>query len=111
VLQFYASVADNEILTKLREALDAARQRSDAASQHFDEIIRDVPSGLPHPDGVERVRIASSEFIRSRQQLMEAHLKLESFIAHGTVPEEFLAPRKPATQTDDKNVNKTRRRS
>jgi hypothetical protein len=105
-------VANKEILQKLREALDAARQRSDAASEHFNEVIRDVPSGLPHADGVERVRLASIEFIRSRQQLMEAHLKLENLIAHGIVPEEFEAPRKPPTANiGEEPTKKSRRRS
>jgi hypothetical protein len=105
-------VPDNEILTKLREALDAARQRSDAASQHFDEIIRGAPSGLPNPDGVDQVGLASSEFIQPRQNLMDAHLKLENFIAHGTIPEELKTARKPpAAKMGDNPTKKPRRRS
>jgi hypothetical protein len=102
-------VANKEILQKLLEALDAARQRSDEASEHFDEVIRGVPGGLPYPDGVERVRLASGEFIRSRQQLMEAHLKLENFITHGTVPEEFETPRKPPARTPEQPTKNPRR--
>jgi hypothetical protein len=103
-------VANPEILQKLREALDTARQRSEAASAHFDEVLRDVPSGLPQPDGVERVRLASVEFIRSRQILLDAHLKLENFIAYGTIPDELESPRKPPAAKTDPKANITPRR-
>jgi hypothetical protein len=40
----------------LRDAFDAALKERNTASDAFDENLREIPSGLPHPDGVQRIK-------------------------------------------------------
>jgi hypothetical protein len=49
---------DLEILEFLREQVDAARTEYIAASAEFDLMIRDLPSGMPQPDGSLRIQKA-----------------------------------------------------
>jgi len=48
-----------------------------------------VPSGLPHPDGTQRIRNASRELFRARKEMMTAHRRLDNFIESGIVPEDL----------------------
>ena len=48
---------DREILQFLREQVDAARiEYTNKASAEFDLIVKDVPSGIPQPDGSLRIQ-------------------------------------------------------
>ena len=46
---------DREVLQFLREQLDAARIEYSTASAEFDLIAKDLPSGIPQPDGTLRI--------------------------------------------------------
>jgi|SRR5579863_2344088 len=85
----------DRILHALQAELEAAKQSRDAASQRFDEIISHVPSGIPYPDNVERIRQASREYTSTQQAVMLALNRLNEFLAHGTVTE---VVRKPAAE-------------
>jgi len=58
-----------------------------AASQAFDAAIREIPSGLPQPDGAQRIYNASCELAAARKEMMKAHTRLNDFIERGIVPE------------------------
>jgi len=60
--------------------------RADAATAAFIEITSDIPSGLPHPDGIQRIHNASREMDAARKAMMAAHSRLNDFIESGTVP-------------------------
>ena len=45
----------------LREQLKAAIERRDKASAQFDQVIREIPSGLPQQEGHDPVNYAYSE--------------------------------------------------
>src|SRR4029078_4123819 len=51
---------------RIRKFLDSdlhdAKRRREVASNAFHTIIREVPSGLPHPDGTQRIRNASRAY-------------------------------------------------
>jgi hypothetical protein len=76
-----------EVLAILRRDFAAAQTRAEIAQQHFNEIIREVPSGLPHPDGTQRVRNASAEYAAARKTLMLALSRLSDFVVHGAIPD------------------------
>ena len=52
--------------------------QSQAATQAFAAVARDIPSGLPHPDGIQRIRNASWE--------MDAADAVPSQRVHGLIP-------------------------
>jgi len=67
---------------------DIKRHR-DEASKLFDEVIRRVPSGIPHPNGSERIRTASKAYSVAQEELGEARARLNDFLTTGTVPQDL----------------------
>jgi hypothetical protein len=76
----------HKILTN--EFEDAKRQMN-IVSQRFNEVVRDVPSGLPHPDGTLVISNAGRELAEARAKVASAIDRLHAFITHGIVPEEM----------------------
>jgi len=44
-----------------------AKQQLDGANRAFDDVIRDVPSMLPHADGIQRIKNVSRDLALSRR--------------------------------------------
>ncbi len=78
---------------KLVHDLHEATMRADAATAVWTEITGNIPSGLPHPDGVQRIQNASREMETARTEMMRAHNRLNDFIEHGVVPEDLKQQR------------------
>ena len=79
----------------LRDDFDAALKRQNIASEAFVEIIRDVPSGLPHPDGVQRIKNVSDALAAAHDEMIEAMTKLRDFENRGIIPGDLKGqPRK-----------------
>jgi hypothetical protein len=74
------------ILLALRQELQAARKRAETASAHFDVVLKNVPSGVPYPDSTRRIQKASSEYARTQRAALDALMRLNDFLIHGTVP-------------------------
>ena len=53
--------------------------------------MEDIPSGLPQPDGSQRIQNAAHALAAARNQLMRAHSQLDEFLARGLVPGDFEA--------------------
>jgi ABC-type hemin transport system ATPase subunit len=51
---------------ELKQRLQIAKQARKQAVKRFNEVIRDIPSGLPHPDGSERILNASRELTEAQ---------------------------------------------
>jgi hypothetical protein len=52
--------------------------------------MTDIPSGLPHPDGTDRIHQASRQLEHAQKDLIEALSRLDEFLTGGTkaaVPE------------------------
>ena len=75
-----------EIRHLLEDDFDAAQQRRIAASKRYNEIISDIPSGIPQPDGTDRIQQASGEYKASREAATEAMKRLSDFMIRGTIP-------------------------
>jgi len=90
------SMERERILRMLRAELAAAQHRRDEASERFDEMIREVPSGIPHPDGSERIRHVASEYGRTQAAATAAFGRLNDFLIHGKIPPDL--ERKPESQ-------------
>ena len=71
----------------LFRALHDAVKRAETATEAFSAITSKIPSGIPHPDGVQRIRNASHELTEARNEMMKAHNRLNGFLETGIVPE------------------------
>ena len=67
--------------------------RAQSAAIEFDAIADDIPSSLPHPDGMQRLRNASLDLTLARHEMMKAHNRLNDFLARGIVPEDLKLKR------------------
>jgi hypothetical protein len=67
----------------------SAMARMDSASEQFQATMREVPSGLPHPDGIQRIHNVSRLLSAARQELKEARTRLDNFAVHGIVPDDL----------------------
>ena len=78
-----------DVQDTLFQALAEATRSAHAALQKFDTVTSDVPSHIPHPDGVQRILAASQELTHARNEMMKAHHRLNDFIEHGIVPDDL----------------------
>jgi hypothetical protein len=69
-------------ISLLQNAADAT-MRADGASDTFKKVMADIPSEIPHPDGVQRIRNASRELSKARDEMMDAHRLLDDYIKRG----------------------------
>jgi len=78
--------SENQVGTILDREFAAAAERAKAASAGFDATVSEIPSGLPHPDGTQRIHNASHEVSAARIEMMKAHNRLNDFLRRGIVP-------------------------
>jgi hypothetical protein len=78
----------------LRDEFEAAKRRMNSASRKFNEVVRDIPSGLPHPDGTQRIHNLSRELADAREKLAAAITRLNDFVSYEVVPEDLRDPKK-----------------
>jgi len=76
----------------IRSALDRdlleATLRVDTGSLEFKSIIKDIPSGLPHLDGTQRIQNSSRKLAAALQQRERAHNRLDDYLSRGIIPED-----------------------
>lgn len=73
----------------LRDEFEAAKRRMNIASMKFNKVVRDIPSGLPQPDGTQRIHNAGREVADAREKLAAAIARLNDFVSHEAVPEDL----------------------
>ena len=66
-------VTEQEIRTRLLQDMLGATARSREAARQFDETTGQIPSGLQHPDGVQRIKNASNKLSIARKEMATAH--------------------------------------
>jgi hypothetical protein len=66
-------------LHDIKERLQRARVRSNAAAVEFKRLLADVPSNIPYPDSTVRIQLAAGEYTRSLQELEDASADLVNF--------------------------------
>lgn len=86
---------DREIRAALQREILASTARAHAASEHLGAIMSDIPSGLPQPDGSQRIQNAAHALAAARNEVMRAHSRLDEFLARGGVSVDF-DPSSPA---------------
>ncbi len=73
----------------LLQDLVSTTARNSAALREFEEVMGQFPSGLPHPDGVQRIKNASREVTVARMDMLRAHHRLSDFLNAGIVPDDL----------------------
>lgn len=81
-----ASLDSREIRQRLEDDFDTAQQRRIAASKKFAEVMGEIPSGTPHPDGTDHIRMASREYSASREAAIAAMKALSDYMTRGIIP-------------------------
>jgi hypothetical protein len=76
-----------EILRTLKSELASARWQVEEATREFNAVMRDVPSGIPHADGLQRRLNVSKRLTDARESLANAHDRVNEFLVRGTIPE------------------------
>jgi hypothetical protein len=77
---------DRQIRAGLHREILASTARANAASRVLSAIMGDIPSGLPQPDGTQRIQNAAHALAAARNAVMQAHSRLDEFLASGVVP-------------------------
>jgi len=84
----------DKVLKIMQSDIDATKLAMQHAMKVFDGMVRDVPSGIPHPDGLQRLKNASRDLSSARAALNAAVARQCAFVLHGIVPDDlFTQPR------------------
>jgi hypothetical protein len=78
-----------QIRTILFQDVLEATARNDEATREFDAVMSQFPSGLPHPDGVQRIKNASNNLNLARKEKTKAHNRLNDYLGLGIVPDDL----------------------
>ena len=82
-------LSEQQVHTLLTVQLDEASARLEEAASAFRAVISEIPSGVPHPDGSQRVQNASREVSDARHQVMKAQNRLNDYLSRGVVPDDL----------------------
>jgi hypothetical protein len=79
----------NSIQNILADQIIQTTARVTQENQKFLDLMRQVPRGLPHPDGAQLIRNVCRELFIARKEMMRAHRRLDDFIKRGIVPDDL----------------------
>ena len=82
-----SGASQHAIYAALQEDVTAAEERAKAANAAFQEVMKSLPSSLPHPDGTQRVLNVCRLLSAARREMTDADARLNDFLVHGTIPE------------------------
>lgn len=80
---------EQEVRAVLVKRIIDTTVRASAASETFISLTSQLPSGLPHPDGAQRIKAVANELSIARKELIIAHRRLNEFIETGMVPKDM----------------------
>jgi hypothetical protein len=91
------------ILKALHDELEAAKQRRDAASVRFYQLVHPIPGGIPYPDSADRIARASAECTRAEGDVTRVLLMINDYLVRGVIPP--VLHREPASKRDTETAN------
>jgi hypothetical protein len=83
------STIEQQIRCTLLQDLLEATARNNEATREFESVMKQFPSGLPHPDGAQRIKNASTNLSVTRKEMMKAYNRLSDHLGRGIVPEDL----------------------
>jgi hypothetical protein len=60
--------------------------QADAVSDESQAVVTEIPSGMPHPDGVQRIKNVSRRLSSARDQMLKARDCLDEFQSRSAAP-------------------------
>jgi hypothetical protein len=78
-----------EIASRLKQQLELAYAAHLAASARWDLLAKEIPSGLPHPDGSLRIHQAGIEARAALQEYMVALRRFSDFTISWKIPDDL----------------------
>jgi hypothetical protein len=78
------------IVEILRAEVERTHTEYNKAKQDFRHVAADIPSGLPSPDGKQRIQNASHAQTLAMDAYAEALSRLNRFLIDGTISENLL---------------------
>jgi hypothetical protein len=81
--------SEPQIREILRQEVLETTAALNAASDVFSALVSDIPSGVPHPDGTDRIHQASHNLSTARKEMIRAHSRLNDFLSRGIIPDEL----------------------
>jgi len=85
--------SEKEVLRILIQELIDATAENHEASDCFEVVMGQFPSGLPHPDGSQRIKNSSQRILSARKKVTAAHTRLSDFLDRGRVPDDLKRSR------------------
>ncbi len=82
--------------TLTQEVLETTAYKAEAFRK-FEAIMLKVPSGLPQPDGVQRIKNASNDLSIARKEMARAYARLSDYVERGIVPDDLKTKVKKAS--------------
>ena len=73
----------------LRSEVDRANQEYVRAKQSFSNVCSDAPSGIPHPDGKQRIELAARAQTSAMAAYAKALHRFNQLILDGVIPEDL----------------------
>jgi len=81
-----------EIEERLKGELDMARAEYQAACGEFHSLVKDIPSGIPQPDGELRIRQSGEVSRAALLNYTRALKRFSQYTLSGIVPKDLLPP-------------------
>mgnify|MGYP006264479303 CR=1 FL=1 len=81
-----------EIREQLWDQLNKAQAACLTATDQFNLVIKECPSGHPHPDGALTIQQAGRDSRLALQHYMDALKRFTEFILNGAIPVDLLPP-------------------
>ncbi len=78
-----------DIEEHLKSELAKAREEYGVASREFDLLLKDIPSGIPHPDGELRIRQTGEASRAALRKYTFALKRFSQYTLAGIVPEDL----------------------
>ena len=85
--------SDEQVRRLLTEERIVATARTNAALREFNDVMGHFPSGLPYPDGTQRIQNASRKLIAARKEMGRADNRLNDYLGRGIVPDDLKLKR------------------
>jgi len=82
-------LGDISIHRELGRELAEATAEASEASEAFLRVTTEIPTGMPHQDGTQRIHNVSRQLSHARARMTLAHKRLADYLTNGIVPEDL----------------------
>jgi len=77
------------IRVSLTREAEKAQERFKAEAENFNKVVHDLPSLIPYPDSVTRIKLAASQHNDALEAYRMAVKRLNDYVLYGITPEDL----------------------